>query len=161
MSARFVLAALLALCVADAGAAILYKLVDPYGSITFSDTVPRGFQGEVTRMDIDTGTNLITPTPSGAPVARAPIAYDPVVRRPAITDEERLRTAAQRIEEARMALADAQNNSLAEDWVYLGPNNPLGMRRMPRPEYQARLDQLAANVVVAEAEYDALRRQLR
>ena len=158
---RTLVAALFVLLAADAGAAILYKLVDPSGGITFSDSVPRGFQGDVTRLDIDTGTNLITPTPSGSPAARAPIAYEPVVPRPASSDEDRLRVAAQRIEDARLALAEAQNNSLAEDWIYLGPNNPLGMRRMPRPEYQARLERLASNVVVAESEYDALRQQLR
>jgi hypothetical protein len=32
---------------------------------------------------------------------------------------------------------------------------------MPSPEYQARLERLANNVVVAEAEYDALRSRLR
>jgi len=157
---RIVLAVLFAAFAADAGAAVLFKLVDPLGRITFSDTVPRGFDGTVTRMDIDTGTNLITPTPSGEPAPRASIDYDVLVRRPDMSGEERLRRATQRVDDARLALADAQNNSLAEDWIYLG-SNPLGMRRMPRPEYQARLDQLAANVVVAEAEYDALRRQLR
>ena len=158
---RTLLAVLLVCGAADAGAAILYKLVDPYGAITFSDSVPRGFMGNVTRMDIDTGTNLITPTPSGDPVVRAPIQYE-VVRRPIVSDEERLRTAAQRIEDARIALANAQNNSTAEDWFYYGSTNPMtGARRGPRPEYQARLDQLAANVVVAEAEYEALRQRMR
>lgn len=159
---RIVFAALLAaFATADAGAAVLYKLVDPLGRITFSDTVPRSFDGTVTRLDIDTGTNVITPTPSGEAVLRAPVEYDLLVRRPDTSGEERLRLAAQRVEDARLALAEAQDNSLAEDWIYLGPDNPLGMRRMPRPEYQARLDQLAGNVVIAEAEYDALRGRLR
>jgi hypothetical protein len=158
---RTLLAALLVFAAADAGAAVLYKLVDPLGNITFSDTVPRGFQGDVTRMDIETGPNLITPSPSAAPVARAPIDYDWLTRRQDTSGEDRLRDAARRIEDAKAALANAQNNSLADDWIYLGSANPLGMRRMPRPEYQARLDQLAANVVVAEAQYEALRQQLR
>ena len=52
---RIVAAALVAaLAVADAGAAVLYKLVDPAGSITFTDSVPQGFRGSVTRLDIDT-----------------------------------------------------------------------------------------------------------
>ena len=158
---RTLLAALLVFAAADAGAAVLYKLVDPFGRVTFADSVPRGFDGTVTRMDIDTGSNLITPTPSGEPVARAPIEYDALVRRPAVSGEERLKDAARRLEDARIALANAQNNSLAEDWIYY-PRNPVtGASRMPSPEYQARLDQLAANVVVAEAEYDALRTRLR
>ena len=158
---RTLLAALLVtLAAADAGAAVLYKLVDRTGHVTFSDTVPRGFDGSVSRLDIETGPNLITPSPSAAPVARAPIDYDWLVRRQDTSGEERLRAAARRIDDAKAALANAQDNSLAEDWIYLGAN-PLGMRRMPRPEYQARLDQLAANVVVAEAQYEALRQQLR
>lgn len=158
---RTLLAALLVFAVADAGAAVLYKLVDPFGRVTFSDSIPRGFDGTVTRLDIDTGTNLITPTPSGEPIARAPIEYDALVPRPAVSGEERLRDAARRVEDARIALANAQNNSLAEDWIYY-PRNPMtGASRMPSPEYQARLDRLAANVVVAEAEYEALRNRLR
>ena len=106
---RTLLAALLFLAAADAGAAVLYKLVDPLGRITFSDSIPRGFDGTVTRMDIDTGTNLITPSPSGEPLARAPIEYDQLVRRPTISGEERLKDAARRLEDARIALANAQN----------------------------------------------------
>jgi hypothetical protein len=158
---RVLLAAALALFAAETSATVLYKLVDPAGNITFSDSVPQGFRGSVNRLDIQTGPNLITPSAEAAPVARAPVDYDWLVRRQDTSGEERLRAAAQRVEEARQALADAQNNSLAEDWIYLGPANPLGLRRMPRPEYQARLDQLASNVVVAEAQYDALRQQLR
>ena len=159
---RTLLAALFVLFAADASAAVLYKLVDPAGNVTFSDNVPRGFNGQVTRLDIETGTNLITPTPSGEPVVRAPIERELLVRRPVISGEERLRLAARRIEDARFALADAQNNSRAEDWIYYAqPNATTGARRGPSPEYHARLEQLASNVVVAEAEYEALRNQLR
>jgi hypothetical protein len=158
---RTLVAALFACIAADAGAAVLYKLVDPLGHVTFSDTIPRGFDGTVTRMDVETGSNLITPAPSRTPAARAPIEYETLVRRTAPSGEERLRLAARRLEEARLALADAQNNSLAEDWIYY-PRNPVtGASRMPSPEYQERLERLAANVMVAEAEYDALRSQLR
>ena len=47
-----------------------------------------------------------------------------------------------RLDAARAALEDAQNNSTAQDWVYLGSGNPVGMRRMPRPEYAERLQRL-------------------
>jgi hypothetical protein len=158
---RTLVAALFACLAADAGAAVLYKLVDPAGRVTFTDSLPRGFDGTVTRMDIDTGTNLINPSPSGEPVVRAPVEYDTLVRRPAPSGEERLRQAARRLDEARQALSDAQNDSRAEDWIYY-PRNPVtGASRMPSPEYQARLERLANNLVVAEAEYDALRNQLR
>ena len=97
----------------------------------------------------------------GEPAVRAPAQYDTLVRRPVVPSEERLRMAARRAEEARQALADAQNNSLAEDWIYYPRNPTTGASRMPSPEYAARLERLANNVVVAEAEYDALRNQLR
>ena len=158
---RTLLAVLILLAAADAGAAVLYKLVDPLGRVTFSDSVPRGFDGTVTRMDIETGPNLITPSPSSEAIARAPIEYDTLVRRPGISAEERLRDSARRLEDARIALANAQNNSNAEDWIYYPRNPATGARRMPTAEYAARLEQLANNVVVAEAEYDALRNQLR
>jgi hypothetical protein len=158
---RTVAAALLALFAADVGAAILYKLVDPYGRVTFSDSVPRAFEGSITRLDIDTGTNLITPTPSGEPAVRSPIERELLVQRPAASGEELLRAAELRVEAARAELQHARDNSTAEDWYYY-PRNPVtGASRAPRPEYQERLDRLASNVVVAEAEYEALRRELR
>ena len=158
---RTLFAALFVLFAADAGAAVLYKLVDPVGNVTFSDTVPRGFQGNVTRLDIDTGTNLITPSPAADTVLRSPVD-ERYLRSPAVASgEERLRVAQARVDAARTALANAQNNSTAEDWIYY-PRNPVtGASRMPTPEYQARIEQLASNLVVAEAEYDALRNALR
>ena len=147
---------------ADAGATVLYKLVDPAGNVTFSDTVPRGFQGNVTRLDIDTGSNVITPSPGADTVLSLPAPDRQVMRVPArVSGEERLRAAQARVDSARAALENARNNSTGEDWIYYQRNPVTGASRMPAPEYQARLDQLAGNVVVAEAEYDALRRELR
>jgi hypothetical protein len=157
---RTLVAALFALFALEAPAAVLYKLVDPAGSITFSDSVPQGFRGSVTRLDIDTGPNVIRP--SAPSVLQSPVDGQLVMRTPTgPSGEERLRQAAARIEEARAALANAQNNSVSEDWIYYPRNPTTGASRMPSPEYEQRLQQLAGNVVVAEAEYEALRNQLR
>ena len=158
---RTIVAALvLGIAATDAGAAVLYKLVDPVGRVTFSDTVPRAFEGTITRIEVDTGTNVIVPVRPEE--TRGLADYASVIRRrPDTSGEERLRLARERVEAARAALEDARDNSLAQDWIYLGPNNPLGMRRMPRPEYQARLQRLESDVEAAESSYDALRRELR
>lgn len=148
----------LALASADAGAAVLYKLVDTQGNVTFTDTLPRSFVGEVTRLDVDTGTNVFTPAPESA--ARAPVDHD-LLARPGPSGEERLRMAAERIDAARAALEDARTNSVAEDWYYYQRNPATGASRAPRPEYLARLSRLESEVIAAEEAYDALRGELR
>ena len=155
-------AAALAVIPADAGAAVLYKLVDPQGHVTYTDAPPRGFPGTVTRLDVDTDANNIAPAQIPEVLAAGPAS--PAVsttRRPAASVEERLRFARARVDAARSALADAQNNSTAEDWYYFGPNNPAGMRRAPRPEYQDRLARLEGDVIGAENELRDLERGLR
>ncbi len=153
----------LAIVAADyAGATVLYRLVDPLGRITYTDLVPQAFDGTVTRIDVDTSTTAISPERIPEVLAQAPVEYDLLVRRRAeAAGEERLRLAHQRVDAARAALEDARNNSLAEDWIYLGPNNPLGMRRMPRPEYRERLQRLEADVVAAEDALSAVQQELR
>jgi hypothetical protein len=143
---------------AAAGATVLYKLTDPLGRITYADVVPRGFEGAVTRIDVDTTTTAVSPSRIPDILAQSPADTEIVIRRAAPTYDERVRAAQLRLDNARAALDDAQNNSLAEDWIYLGSNNPVGMRRMPRPEYQARLDGLAQELAAAQAAYDDVRR---
>ena len=50
----------------------LYKLVDKAGKVTYVDRIPKGFDGEVTRIEIDPSTN----TQSASPAPRAPVAGD-------------------------------------------------------------------------------------
>ena len=152
----------LAIIAADyAGAAVLYRLVDPLGRITYTDLVPQSFDGTVTRIDVDTSTTAISPERIPEVLAQAPFEYDLITRRPAPSGEERLRIAQRRVESARAALEDARNNSLPEDWYYFPRNPETGATRGPRPEYLERLNRLEADVVAAEESYDALRRDLR
>jgi hypothetical protein len=82
--------------------------------------------------------------------ATAPDYAEIIRRRAPVDDEARIIQARERLEAARQALAAAQESSTPDDWIYFGPNNPLGMRRAPRPEYQARLENLERNVQIAE-----------
>lgn len=152
----------LAIIAADAGAAVLYRLIDPLGRITYTDLVPQAFDGTVTRIDVDTSTTAISPERIPEVLARTPVEYDLLVRRRAdATGEERLRLAHQRVDAARAALEDARNNSLAEDWVYFSNPSPLGARRMPRQEYRERLQRLEADVIAAEDALSAVQREFR
>lgn len=135
----------------EAWGTTLYKLTEPSGRITYADSVPRGFPGAVQRLDIDTSEHVVTlPEASRGEVQVRPDYAEIIRRRPPPPDEARILGARERLEAARRALADAQENSTAGDWIYFGPRNPLGMRRAPRPEYQARLEQLERDVQVAE-----------
>lgn len=61
-AAAFALASLVA--VPAAGQA-LYRLVGKDGKVTYSDRVPKGFDGEVTRIETDPQTNAIGAAPAG------------------------------------------------------------------------------------------------
>jgi hypothetical protein len=155
------LLAALTLAAANAGATVLYKLTDRAGNVTYADSIPRGFDGAVLRLDIEPAANSI-PTDRIPEILSAPPSPAPsIALSRAQTDDDRLRQARARVDAARLTLDDARNNSLAEDWIYLGQNNPLGMRRMPRPEYSARLERLEGDVLVAEEDLRALEREIR
>ena len=146
----------------DAGAAVLYKLVDPLGGITFADMVPEGFAGTVTRVVVDTERTAIPPERIPEMLARTPIDHEALVRRPAVSGEERLKGAAERLETARAALQVAQETSDPNDWILIARTpGSTGPRRAPRPEYLARLQGLESEVAAAEESYDTLRRELR
>ena len=152
----------LGLACASAEAAVLYKLVDPVGNVTFADAVPSGFRGEVTRLDIDTST--MPPTRPTMDIARETARLESEFAARRVADarrEDQVVMARARVDAARAALEDAQGNSTAEDWIYLGSNNPLGMRRMPRPEYAERLQRLEGEVFAAQAALDDLERTSR
>jgi hypothetical protein len=163
---RTVVAALLttvSLAGANAQAAVLYKLTDRLGNVTYSDSVPRGFDGAVARLEID-------PSASSVPSEQIPSLLVPAPAQPSSTriavaranvDDERLRAARGRVDAARQALASARDNSTAEDWIYYARNPVTGARRMPSPEYAQRLERLEQDVVVAEGDLSTLEREIR
>ena len=137
-----------ALAAADAAAAVLYKLTDSQGRVTYVDAVPGGFSGSVQRMDIDTGERVITLQEPAVRELRSLAENEEIIRRRPAVDPgvERARVARLKAAAARSALESAQNNSTPEDWIYF----PGG--RAPRPEYEARLQQLERDASAAEEE---------
>lgn len=89
-------------------AQVLYKLIAKDGKITYSDHAPKNFDGQVIRLEPDTGSNVI---PSNRPPARAPSATtgssygaDRTANREAL--QKALRAAQDKAEAARQAKAD-------------------------------------------------------
>ena len=140
----------LAFAAADASAAVLYKLTDNRGRVTYVDAVPEGFSGSVQRMDIDTGERVITLQEPTVRALRSRAENEEIIRRTPPPDPgiEKVRIARLKAATARAALESAQNNSTADDWIYFGA----GRGRAPRPEYEARLMQLERDVQQAEEE---------
>lgn len=73
-------------------------------------------------------------------------------------NEAQIEAARLRARAARKAFEDARDNSTPDDWVYVGPDNPLGMRRFRKPEYEARLAELERQATLAERELAELER---
>ena len=139
----------LALTAADASAAVLFKLTDSQGRVTYVDSVPQGFPGNVQRMDIDTGERVITLQEPAVRSLRSRAENEEIIRSrpPEDPNFERVRIARLKAAAARAALESAQNNSTPDDWIYF-PNQ----HRAPRPEYEARLLQLERDAIAAEEE---------
>lgn len=144
---RAALALALALAATEAWAVVLYKLTDRAGRVTYADAVPRGFDGSVQALEID--TTRPARTAEAADVERAMRRYEEILReRPAPSASGRdaaIAAAQARVDSARAALSAAQESPSPEDWIYFGK-----ARRAPRPEYEARLTRLELELREAE-----------
>ena len=147
MRPSIALALVFAFAAADVSAAVLYKLTDNRGRVTYVDAVPRDFAGTVQRMDIDTGEHVIALQEPLARSLRSQAENEEIIRHtpPVDPNIERVRIARLKAGAARAALESAQNNSTPDDWIYF-PSN----RRAPRQEYEARLQQLERESLQAE-----------
>ena len=130
---------------AAAQAQTLYKLIDKNGKVTYSESAPKPgeFDGQVIRIDMDPNRNTATlPQPSRSPSPEATGSQ----RADAPT-----KTAQEKLDAARKALAQAQENPGEDEVRWIG-NKGGGTRSVPTEAYQARLDKLAADVKAAEEE---------
>jgi Domain of unknown function (DUF4124) len=133
-----------------AGAETLYKLIDKNGKVTYSEEKPKSFDGQVIRIDIDTNANTATlPKPPPAGGANRAKSEDPQVKRD--RQEDRVRIAREKVEAARKALEDAQNNPGEGEITFIGKVGG-GARPVPSEAYQARLLQLEQKLKMAEEE---------
>jgi hypothetical protein len=145
-STALVLAALVV--AVPASAQTLYKLIDKNGKVTYVDTPPKNFDGQVIPVDIDTKRNSATITTPGT--GQAVRSFD---ERAAAEEQaaKRLKVAQEKLDTAKKNLAFARENPGDEDLNRMG-NAKGGTRPVPTAEYEKRLADLEQAVKDAETE---------
>ena len=133
---------------AAASAETLYKLIDRNGKVTYSESKPKTFDGEVIRIDIDPNANTAT-LEKPKPPAPGQRAGGPTPAQQA--EEARLGEARQRAYRARIALQEAKDNPKEGDMMMVGKLGG-GVRTIPSEAYQQRLDRLEAVARSAQEE---------
>jgi len=158
MKQRAAIGAILALafCV-PASAQTLYKLIDKNGKVTYSETAPKFFDGQVIRIDIDPNANTMTmPKP---PVATDKSGEPPSARAKSQKSEAGTKAkeapdpelAKERLEAAKSALADARDNPREGEITFIGKAGG-GSRPVFSEGYQQRIERLELAVKNAEEE---------
>ena len=126
----------------------LYKLIDKNGKVTYVDTPPKNFDGQVIPVDIDTKRNSATiNTPGTAQGAKAFDEKQAAEERASAN----VKAAEAKLEAAKKALADARENPREGEVDRVG-NAGGGTRPVPTESYEKRLANLEEAVRVAEAE---------
>jgi len=142
--ARIVLAVAAFFC-ATASAQTLYKLIDKNGKVTYSESRPKEFDGQVIPLNIDPNANSATlpkyDASKGAQGAMTPEAM------------ANINQAQQKLAAAKKALDEAKASPEMERLGKVGG----GSREVVSPEYEARVAKLEQDVRDAEqAVRDAL-----
>ncbi len=152
---QVIFAAALAALVQCAFAQTLYKLIDKNGKITYSESKPKDFDGQVIPMTIDPNANTATlpkanfgkpaPGTEGGPPRGGGGGGNKGGK--AILDP--VKAAQERLDKAKAALQDAKDNPAEGEMMMVGKVGG-GVRYTPSEAYQARLDQLEKSVKDAE-----------
>jgi hypothetical protein len=179
-------AACFVLASGTAHAATFFKWIDKDGVVHYGDAPPKGFAGEVTRVDVDPGAHTM-PAPPPPPDA-APESREAPRRAPDLLEERRatrakleanLAQARARLDVARKALAEV-GEPQADEWQTTvgGPPGPgpqvphsnchkgangkvVCPGRVPSEAYYTRVQQLEDSVKRAEAEVEEAERAYR
>jgi len=138
----------LALASAPLSAQTLYKLIDKKGKVTYVDTPPKDFDGQVIPVEIDPKRNSATiNTPGLQSGARAFDEKQAVADRAAAN----VRAAQDRLDAAKKSLAYARENPKEEEVERMGVKGG-GTRPVFNESYEKRIAQLEDAVRRAEAE---------
>ncbi len=148
-------ALVLALCL-PASAQTLYKLIDKDGKVTYSETAPKFFDGQVIRIDIDPNANTMTmPKPEKVD----PVSGEPKRKgdQPRKSEDGKAKAqldpdiARDRLDAAKKALDDARDNPKDGEITWIGKVGG-GARPVFSEDYQRRIDRLELAVKSAEEE---------
>lgn len=157
----FLVPALLAVphAMADLDRQVVWKLVDRDGKVTYAGKAPeRGFDGTVTRIEIDLTANRATLSTVGgtAPPVLLPLTAPELKR---VKADAELARAEARLEAAKKA-REAGNEPTQEETQWIGKAGG-GARPVPTDSYHERIRKLDDAVKAAEAEYESARRAAR
>ena len=139
------------LCAA-ASAETLYKLIDKNGKVTYSESKPKTFDGQVIQINIDPNANTATlekPQPKAIGEGTVNRQRGETKSPSQMDDEARVAQARERLDRAQKALQDAKDNPQDGDMMMVGKVGG-GVRNIPSDAYQARLDRLEADVRSAQ-----------
>ena len=175
-------AALAAALALPAFAQVLYRWVDAEGKTQYSDKAPKGFKGDVTRIETEVEKSTLPPSkvpaPAAAPAKPAAATEDIAAKRRATRTRLELRLASARsnVEAAKKALADSEvpqddERQVVQQRLTTGGMHGMAPRsncrtevgkdgrkhqmcpvQVPTPEYHDRVAGLEANLRKAEEE---------
>ena len=123
---RALLLALAAVLAAPAGAQkILYKLIDRQGRVIYTDSVPKNFDGTVTRLESEPTSNVLPSSRTGEspPPASTPTGIGEDRRRAREDLGKKLRAAQDRVDAARKAKAEG-NDPLPDELQTIQHRHP-------------------------------------
>jgi len=140
---------------APAAAQTLYKLIDKDGKVTYSETAPKQFDGQVIRIDINPNANTMNAPKPPAEAPRERPRPDGVKAKPAASDAE---AALERLEAAKKALAEARDNPRAGEVTWIGKVGG-GARPVMSEDYLERIARLELEVKNAEEDLKRVERR--
>jgi hypothetical protein len=148
----FAIASFAALLALPAAAQTMYKLIGKDGKVTYSESPPKEFDGQVVPIHINRKANTMTmPRPQAGPSPQVTETARTLARPAPGAEVSKAQAAHDKLEAAKKALQDATDNPREEDVRRVG-NKGGFTRPVPTEEYQQRLDALKENVRKAEEE---------
>lgn len=143
MKARSWLLMAVALACIPAAAQTLYKLIDKNGKVTYADSPPKNFDGQVIPIEIDPNRNRAAGLNREVDLTDKMRAQDAA--------DLRVKQAQEKLEAARKNLAFARENPQEGEVERMG-NAKGGTRPVPTEAYEKRIAKLEEAVRVAEEE---------
>ena len=124
------------LCIGLAQAQTLYKLIDKNGKVTYSESKPDAFDGQVVRIEVDSKANtMAAPKPAVNQVkpaeGKVESENEKIIRRRIPTKDDKLQAARDKVDAARKAYEDARDNPSDTDvtWMSRGAI-PLNLKHL-------------------------------
>ena len=139
----------LALAGTPALAQTIYKLIDKNGKVTYSDSAPKNYDGQVIPVEIDTRSNVAQPPkipPGGSPPISPYAAQKELARNEAML---RLNQARDRFNAAKEAF-DGGKDPQTDEYQTLVQQGGGGGRRVPNDSYYERQKALEESYKKAE-----------